>query len=98
MFPSLRLWACGGLLLLAGACVDAPVQTMSDTRQAIQAAEAAGAQQAAPIPLAAARDGLKRAEDRIRARDYRGAKYEANAARASAAQALAATQAASAAH
>jgi hypothetical protein len=81
-------------MLLAGACAYAPVQTMSDTRQAIQAAEAAGAQTAAPVPLAAARDGLKRAEDLIRERDYRAAKREALAARASAAEALAATQAA----
>jgi hypothetical protein len=93
MIRSLRLGAFCMALLLAGGCAVAPVQTMSDTRQAIQAAEAAGAQTAAPVQLAAAREGLKRAEDLIRLRDYRGAKREALAARARAAEALAATTA-----
>lgn len=74
--------------LLAGACVGAPVQTMSDTRQTISAAEAAGADSTAPVALAAARDSLKRAEDLIRAGDYRAARREAAAAHQSAAEAL----------
>lgn len=92
MFLRLRRCALGALLLLAlGGCADAPVQAMSDTRQAIQAAEAAGAQTAAPADLAAARDGLRRAEDLLRARNYRSAKREALGARARAAAALAAS-------
>jgi uncharacterized membrane protein len=98
MFPSLRLRVLVVAVLLAGGCAGAPVQTMSDTRQAIQAAEAAGAQTLAPVQLAAARDGLKRAEDLIKAKDYRGARREASAARARAAEALAATRAATPAH
>jgi len=92
MFFRLRL---GGLLvaaLLLGACASAPVQTMSDTRQTIKAAEDAGAEAIAPQSLAAARDGLKRAQERLNAHDYRGASREAEAARQSAADALAATQ------
>ena len=99
MFLTLRRFALGVLLLLAlGGCADAPVQAMSDTRQAIQAAEAAGAQTAAPADLAAARDGLKRAQDLLTARDYRGAKREALSARARAAAALAASAPAAPAH
>ena len=82
------------LLCAAGGCANAPVQAMSDTRQAIQAAEAAGAQSVAPELLATARDGLKRAGDLLKVHNYRAAKREAQSARASAAQALAATAAA----
>jgi hypothetical protein len=92
MFFRSRLCGLVTLALLLGACATPPVQTMSDTRQTIRAAEAAGAADVAPQPLAAARDGLKRAEDLIRAGDYRSARREAVAARQSAAQALAATQ------
>jgi hypothetical protein len=93
MFQGLRPCALVATLVLLGGCANAPVQAMSDTRQAIQAAEAAGAQQAAPDKLQAARDGLKRAEDLIRARDYRAAKREALTARQHAAEALAASTA-----
>ena len=92
MFLKLRRCALGVLLAVASSgCADAPVQAMSDTRQVIQAAEAAGAQTAAPEDLAAAREGLRRAEDRLRARDYKNAKREALGARARAAAALAAS-------
>jgi len=92
MFSRWRLIAIVAASLLVGGCAVAPVQTMSDTRQTIKAAEAAGAAQLAPQPLAAARDSLKRAEDLLRAGDYRAARREAAAARQSAADALAATQ------
>src|SRR5450631_2827366 len=98
MFPSLRLRVLLVASLLAAGCAGAPVQAMSDTRQAIQAADAAGAQAVAPAQLAAAREGLKRAEDLLRARDYRGAQREAVAARARAAEALAATHEAGVSH
>ena len=92
MFSRSRLCGLVATALLLGACAAAPVQTMSDTRQTIRAAEAAGAADVAPQSLAAARDGLKRAEDMIRVGDYRSARREAAAARQSAADALAATQ------
>jgi PBP1b-binding outer membrane lipoprotein LpoB len=92
MFSRSRLCTLVAAALLLGACAAAPVQTMSDTRQTIKAAEAAGAAQLAPDSLTAARDGLKRAEAAIRSGDYRSARREAAAARQSAADALAATQ------
>ena len=92
MFSRSRLCGLVAAALLLGACAAAPVQTMSDTRQTIRAAEAAGAADVAPQSLAAARDGLKRAEDAIRVGDYRSARRAAEAARQSAADALAATQ------
>jgi hypothetical protein len=94
MFPWLRVSQAGAVAVLMAACAAAPVQTMSDARQTIHAAEVAGAAASAPVPLAAARDGLKRAEDLIRAHDYRGASREATEARAHAADALALAQSA----
>jgi hypothetical protein len=81
-----------GAAWLACGCAGAPVQTMSDTRQTIRAAEAAGASQAAPEALAAARDELRRAEEMIRTGEYRAARREAEAARQRAADALSAAQ------
>jgi uncharacterized membrane protein len=77
--------------LLAG-CAGAPVQMMSDTRQTISAAEAAGASNVAPQALAAAREELHRAEQMLRNGEYREARREAEVARQSAADALSATQ------
>ena len=93
-------WRLGGLVmaaLLIGACAGAPVQDMSDTRQTLKAAEAAGAADLAPVALAAARDHLKRAEELIQTQEWRAARREAAVARQNAAVALAATQAPSAA-
>ena len=92
-FPA-KLRVLVALAWLAGACAAAPVQTMSDTRQAIRAAEAAGAASAAPADLEAARDGLKHAQELIAAGDYHAAKRAARDARARAAAALATAQAA----
>jgi hypothetical protein len=77
--------------LLAG-CAAAPVQMMSDTRQTIRAAEAAGASNVAPQALATAREELRRAEQMLRNGEYREARREAEVARQSAADALSATQ------
>src|ERR1700674_4990053 len=82
MFPALRLRVLLAAALFAVGCAGAPVQTMSDTRQAIRAAEAAGAATTAPTQLNAAREQLKRAEDLIRSGEYRAARREAEAARA----------------
>jgi hypothetical protein len=92
MFSRSRLCGLVTAALLVAACASAPVQTMSDTRQTIRAAEAAGAADVAPQALTAARDGLKRAEEKIRVGDYRSARREAAAAKQNAADALAATQ------
>ena len=77
---------------IVAACADAPVQTMSDTRQAISAAEVSGAATRAPVPLETARERLKKAEALLRLGEYRAAREEAAAARHSAAEALAASQ------
>ena len=90
-------WLAAAACVVSG-CAGAPVQTMSDARQAIRAAEAAGAAAVVPEQLGAARGELKRAEESLRAGDYRAARREAEAARAEAAAALAATQAAQNAH
>jgi hypothetical protein len=73
---------------LVAACAGAPVQEMSDTRQTIRAAEHAGAERVAPAPLAEAREGLRRAEDSLKQRDYRAARREAETAHAKAVEAL----------
>jgi hypothetical protein len=74
--------------LVAGGCAGLPAQIMSDTRQTIRAAEAAGAEQYAPEPLAQAREGLKRASDLLKQGEYRDSRHEAEAARKNAATAL----------
>lgn len=91
-FPARRVWALALVAGGAAGCAGYPVQEMSDARQTLRAAEAAGAVAVAPDRMAAARDDLQRAEERIRARDYRGARRDAEAAHESAAEALAATQ------
>jgi hypothetical protein len=69
-----------GSLYLAG-CAGAPVQEMSDARQAVRAAEEAGAEQKAPEPLAAAQALLKEAEGNINRGEYREARDHATRAR-----------------
>lgn len=87
----------GALALAIAGCAGVPVQAMSDTRQTIRAAESAGADRTAPEQLAAAREGLRRAEDLLKQRDYRSARREAETAHAQAVEALRAAQAAPAA-
>jgi Domain of unknown function (DUF4398) len=82
----------GVLALLMGACVGPPVQTMSDARQMIVAAEQAGADRADPAALESAQKNLTTAESLIKRRDYRGAQSAADSARRSAADALAAAR------
>lgn len=69
------------VLLLLSACAGPPVQEMSDARQAIQAAEAAGAKKWAPVPLRQARDYLGSAEKKLEKRAYNGARNDARNAR-----------------
>lgn len=86
-FPRLLL-TC---LLLSGAalggCAGAPVQEMSNARQAVKAAERAGATTAAPQLMGEARQLLKSAESNLRRGDYRVARDEAELARARAVEA-----------
>jgi len=72
------------VLLLAATiagCVGAPVQEMSNARQAVRAAERAGAASHAPDTLNEARRLLKNAEYNLRHGDYRTARDDAEQAR-----------------
>lgn len=73
----------GGLVVLLTlvACAGPPVQEMSDARQAIQAAEEAGAAKYAPVPLDQARDALASAEEKLHKRAYNGARNDARLAK-----------------
>ncbi len=73
---------------LASGCASAPVQEMSNARQAIRAAENAGAATAAPAELEEAKALLVRAEEHLERRDFKAARMEAKEARNRALQAL----------
>jgi len=66
---------------LASGCAGWPVQEMSNARQAIAAAERAGAEQYAPEALAEARKLLASAKANSNKGDYRAARDEYNQAR-----------------
>ena len=83
----LRAAALAGLLVLAG-CQSAPVQEMSDARQAISVAKKAGAEELAPQDLQTAMDYLDSAESFINERRYDKARRDAVSAKASALDAL----------
>jgi hypothetical protein len=70
------------------ACAGAPVQQMSDARQAINAARAAGAADHAPTQLAAAAQLLDGAERALQQHRYRVARRQAEEARMRAISAL----------
>ncbi len=57
-------------LLTLTACATAPVQEMSDARQAIHSAEASGAMQGSSDTLLAARRLLREAQERLEAGAY----------------------------
>lgn len=80
----------GAFLVALGlaACAGAPVQEMSNARQAIRAARDAGAAKAAPQTLNEAQALLDRAEGNLQRRDYREARRDAVAARDKASEAL----------
>ncbi len=67
--------------VLVSACAGAPVQEMSDARQAIRAAQNAGASQKAATQLQSAQALLTSAEKMLQKRMYRAAKRDAIAAR-----------------
>lgn len=75
-------------LLLSAACASIPVQEMSDARQAIQAAEEAGAATLAPEPLREAKRLLTSAERKLQREAYTAARLDAREARRQATEAL----------
>lgn len=74
---------------LLAACASAPVQEMSDARQAIQAAEQAGADKIAPSALGDARALLTEAETQLQDGRYYAARRNAIGAKAKALEAMA---------
>lgn len=69
-----------GLLMLS-ACASAPVQEMSDARQAIQSAEEAGAEQVSPQQFRSAQQLLEQAQQWLQRGVYTNAKQFALDAR-----------------
>lgn len=70
------------------ACASAPVQAMSDARQAIRAAQDAGAAQVAPMALDEAQNWLNRAEANLNRHYFRAARHDAERAHGKAVEAL----------
>lgn len=89
---SLGRFAAGLLLILVVACRTAPVQEMSEARQAIEAARVAGAEQHAPENYRKAKALLQTAEDLLNDRHFRKARENAALARDEAIQAREAAQ------
>ncbi len=83
-----RVWVATIAALLLAACAGPPVQEMSDARQAIEAAEEAGALEHAPMQLRFARDLISSAETKLEKRAYNGARRDARLAREKAVEAL----------
>ncbi|MDX5444845.1 MAG: DUF4398 domain-containing protein [Zoogloeaceae bacterium] len=77
------------LILIASGvgCAMVPAQEMSDARQAIQAAEAAGADALSPRALDHARALLEQAEAELAVQDYSGARRSARESKEAAIQA-----------
>ncbi len=72
-----------------GGCGGAPVQELSDARQAIAAASAAGASPGTSAEFYAARAAITRAESHLQAQEFTRARLAALAAKHHAAAALA---------
>jgi hypothetical protein len=83
-----------GLSVGLSACAGAPVQEMSNARQAIKAARDAtgAAATSTPASLIEAETLLNRAEDNLQKRAYKQARRDAIAARGKAAEALSSTR------
>ena len=64
-------------VLLTAACATAPVQEMSDARQAVEAAEVAGARSKATATFAKAQRLLERAERSLERGEYGAARADA---------------------
>ena len=83
----------GALVILVTGCVSAPVQEMSNARQALVAATDAGADEHAAAILSQARAYLRSAETNLKRHDYREARRDAVVAREKAVEALKAAEA-----
>jgi hypothetical protein len=90
----LRSFAVLSFLACLMACAGAPVQEMSDARQAIQAARAAGAPTRAPDDFSAAQAAIQRAESQLQQHEYSSARQAAIEAKHDASVALAQAQSA----
>ena len=86
-----------GIAWLAG-CGGAPVQEMSDARQAIAAARVAGATESSSPDFYAAQAAITRAEKHLEAQEYTRARYAAMEAKRHAGAALAGAAPAGAPH
>jgi uncharacterized membrane protein len=84
--PCALVWIA--LCLGLTACAGAPVQEMSNARQAIKAARDAGADRIAPEAMTEAQTLLERAEASLQQRLYRDARRAAVEARNKASEAL----------
>lgn len=76
------------MFMVTGCETAPPVQEMSDARQAIAVAIEAGAEERAAIHLKAAESYLKSAEEKLSARQFVEARYDAKQAKAKALDAL----------
>ena len=85
---------CVALVFLGG-CQTAPVQEMSDARQAISVAKAAGAEIRAEDQIRAASDLLESAERHLSERQYGSARQDATEAKLKALDALQRSEASS---
>jgi len=74
--------------VLLSACAGPPVQEMSDARQAIAAAEQAGAEGSAPAQIHRAQSLLRDAEFKLQKKAYNGARKDARMAKDKAVEAL----------
>lgn len=90
----LKVAAAAVLSVAAAGCVTAPVQAMSNARQAVQAAARAGAQRYAPVLFSEAQHWLDDAEFALRGGDYDRARSSAAKAAAAARSAAVAARAA----
>ena len=68
-------------LFLLTACASAPVQEMSDARQALRSAEVAGAAQFSPAEFDSAKNSLRKASEWLDRGLYRNARIHALTAR-----------------
>jgi len=85
---ALRLLAAALLGGVLAACAGAPVQEMSDARQAVSVADQLQAAKAAPTEMATAHQYLEKAQSALDAGDYRAAREAALLARQAAVKAL----------
>jgi Cdc6-like AAA superfamily ATPase len=83
----IKTFLLSSLLATLVACATLPAQEMSDARQAIQAAEAAGASARSPHALDHARSLLEQAQIELANHDYAAARRTANASKEAAIQA-----------